>query len=1324
MRLLAKFFPAAITSLCFAALAFAQVPRLAKPHARISANFDESVRTTLRGNIHPVAAAADQSEPADSGTPMEHMILFLKGDATQEAQLAQLISQQNDPSSSLYHQYLTPKDFASQFGVAQADIDKVTQWLESHGFTITEVPAGNRAVVFSGTAAQVAEAFQTEIRRYNVKGAIRYANATNPQIPTALADTVGGIVKLHNFPHGHSITAAKQISNAELAAPQFTSSGGGHYLAPGDYSTIYDIGPLYTAGINGTGQTIAVLARSNISMTDVQSFRTNFGLKANNPQIVITNSDPGIVQGDTTETTLDTEWSGAIAPNAAIKVIVSASTATADGVDLSALYAVNNNVAPIITLSYGSCEASMGSSELAFYNSLWKQAAAQGQSVFVSAGDSGAAGCDNGVSVASHGQGINGLCSSQYSTCVGGTQFVDTTNPGQYWLSGNNPTYGSAISYVPETVWNESSLDGGSGIWAGGGGVSIIYAKPSWQAGPGVPADGKRDVPDVSLTAAGHDGYLIWYSGALYSVGGTSAAAPSFAGMIALAAQKANARQGNVNQILYPLASKQASGGAAIFHDIKTGNNSVPGVTGFSATTGYDLASGLGSVDANLLVTHWGDATASAATLALASSSASLTVKAGQSASATITSTASNLNAAVALTVAGAPAGVTATFSPASIASPGSGSAVLNIVAASNAVPGTYTLTVTGKGGTQTASAAITLTIPTPTFTLAFSATSVNAVLGGTSQLSASISPANGFASTVTFAASGLPSGVTLAFSPTSISGVTGGSTIATLTTTTAAKSGSYPVTITATGGSVTQTSSFTLVVPVAASCTLAAAPASVTLINGQSASVAVSCSAVQGTFAAPLTLSVAGAPTGVTTKLSVSSVAAGSSATLTIGSSTTTVAGSYSLSVTAASGTFSKTVTIPLTIPTPDFSLTAAPSSLSVLAGASGQVSTAVSALNGFNSALAFSVTGLPTGVTAAFSSASVTTASTGSNVLTLTVAKTTKAGTYPLTITAAGGGVTHSVAVSLTVAVLPVCSLAANPASASLVAGQSTSLALSCSVTQGAFTSPLAFSVSGAPTGVTAQIASSAATTATLSLSSVLTTPAGTYSLSVTAAANGYTQTIAVPLSVTVPSVFTLASSAPTLTVKAGAPAQLSTSTLRFGAFNSAISFSLSGLPSGVSAAFSNAVIPAPGAGASTITFTASSTAPAGTYNMVVNAAGGGQTQSVPLTLIVAAAQNFSFTANTTAITVREGSSAPVIVSTGNYTGGFNSTIALTVSGLPAGGNWANAGATTANNLVNITYSFIAAASTPIGTYPVTITASGAGITHSVVVQMTVTK
>jgi len=582
-----------------------------RPRTRIASAIDDNDRVTLSGNRHRKLAGALDQGRADDALPVRRMILSLNGDAAQQAALARLVASRRDPASPAHGQWLSTAEFEREFGVSDADIATVVQWLTKQGFTVDEIPAGRRAIVFSGTAGRIRAAFQTEMHHYKVGKNEHLANATDPSIPQALSDVVGGVVSLHDF-------RSRPLHTSARPAPAFTS-GTSHSMAAADFHTIYNIKPLLSSGIDGTGRSIAVLGRTNVVMADMAQFRTVMGLPANPPQIIINGSDPGRQTGDEGESDLDLQWAGAVAPGATIKFVTSASTASTDGIDLSAQYAVSNNVADVITLSYGLCEADLGVSATNFYNNLWQQATAQGMTVFVSSGDSGAADCDAGdATTATRGRGVNGLCTSPYSTCVGGTQFNDTANPAQYWAASNNATdMSSVLSYIPEVVWNESgSVSGGSGLWSSGGGASTVFAKPSWQTGLGVPNDGKRDVPDVALAAASHDGYIVYSSDnttstrTKYVFGGTSASAPSFAGIMALVNQKTGARQGNANPRFYQLAAMQSGGGLPYFHQVVGGNNSVPGVTGFAATTNagtpyYNQATGLGSVDAQVLVNNW-----------------------------------------------------------------------------------------------------------------------------------------------------------------------------------------------------------------------------------------------------------------------------------------------------------------------------------------------------------------------------------------------------------------------------------------------------------------------------------------------------------------------------------------------------------------------------------------------------------------------------------------------------------------------------------------------------------------------------------------------
>ncbi len=562
---------------------------------------DETQVVTLEGNVHPLARAEFDRGTADAGTRLERMVLLLKPSPAQQTALDALVEEQQNPQSPLFHQWLTPAEYGAQFGVSEPEMAQVTAWLTEQGFTVDEIPAGRQLVVFSGTAGQVFNTFHTEMHIYRVSGAEHIANSQDPQIPASLASVASGVVSLHDFRRRSEMKARRAI----VAQPQYTA-GSTHYLFPADFATVYDLNPLYSAGTAGTGSAIAIAGRSNINLSDVAAFRSIAGLAASNPTVIVDGTDPGLEASDQDESTLDVEWSGAVAPDAAVSLVAAASTRTTDGVDLAAEYIVNHATAPVVSVSYGSCEREMGTAELGFYNSLWEQAASQGMSVFVASGDAGAAGCEAGADTEGSGNAVNGMCSSPYATCVGGTEFKEDANAAEYWATANSTDYGSAQTYIPEEVWNESALNGGTGLWASCGGASTVYAQPAWQAeanGAGA-ANGMRAVPDVALSAADHDGYFMVENGSNWIVSGTSVASPAFAGVMALVVDKQKgAKQGNANARLYALAGA----GADPFHATRSGNNSVPGVTGFTADGAeYNLATGLGSVDGALLVNGWG----------------------------------------------------------------------------------------------------------------------------------------------------------------------------------------------------------------------------------------------------------------------------------------------------------------------------------------------------------------------------------------------------------------------------------------------------------------------------------------------------------------------------------------------------------------------------------------------------------------------------------------------------------------------------------------------------------------------------------------------
>ena len=1181
---------ALLVSFCLVHAASAQIT-LSKPKARLVQQIDEAQTVTLVGNIHPSIAAATTSEAVDPAMPMERMILHLKTAASQDAQLQELIAQQNDPKSPLFHKYLTPQDYGTYFGVAADDVAVVTSWLTSHGFTIDQVPAGNRSIVFSGTASQVASAFKTEIRSYNIAGQRHIGNASDPQIPAALAEVVGGIVQLHNFQARHSTTKLTPLPAAKLANPEYDMSTG-HALSPADFATIYDVNSLYSAGITGAGQSIAIVSRSDVALTDVENFRSTFGLPAKDPQTLVVDIDPGVrYDGNGIEATLDVEWAGAIAPQATIKLVAgnctfnAAGGVTSDGVVAAEMFAVNQNVAPIISVSYGLCEAEIGTSGAAFYSALWQQAAAQGQTVVVASGDTGAAACNSQSDTSATTAGVNGLCSSPYSTCVGGTEFVEGSNPGQYWLPGNNPVGGSATGYIPETVWNESGVNGGSGVVGGGGGVSLMFAKPAWQTGIGVPADGKRDVPDVSLSAAQHDGYMLYnaWAGGLFSAGGTSFATPSFAGLVALINQKMGVPQGLINPTLYALAAKQTAGGATVFHDITTGNNSVPGLTGFSATTGYDLASGLGSVDAAKLVNNWANA---APELSLVSSSGTLTVNAGQSIPVTVTSIAgAGLNASVKFIVSGLPAGASAAFSPATIAAPGSGSSTLAIATTLATKAGSYTLLITATGGGQTATLSLPIVIGVPSFVVTPSTTNLILNMPASGPVTIATSAQNGFSAALSFAISGAPTGTTVALATKSVAAPGNGSVVLNVTTTKSATPGKYPLTLTVTGGGQTQT------------------------------------------------------------------------------------------------------VTIYLTIPT--FTVTAPVSYYKGAAGSSVTFPVTVTPQSGFGSSIALAPQAgyLPQGVTATFSASSVSGSAPTTTNVTLTVAKTVPNGAYPFFINGTGGNVTQGVYEYLLVGWAGQCSLyvdgtvpnAQNEVgpNISVTAGQSAVATEMCMWPQGTFTGPLNVSLTGIPAGVTIQpsgLLYGNEVPVNLNISVAQAMPAGTYNMqAVASTSDGFSSTANFSLIVTANS-FTLTAAQSALSVVQGTSAPLSVTSAHQGIFNAGVALAWSGLPAGLTATLAKSSLAAPGDGTVVTTFAASSSAVPGTYTAALTATGGGITRTVPVTLTVPAPTcklAITYTSAAGSLALFAGQTGSVQASCGNAQGTFSGPLTLSLNGAPPGVN-----------------------------------------------------
>jgi subtilase family serine protease len=669
---------------------------------------DESKLVRLPGNTHIAARPEFDQGTVPDDFLMGHIQLQLKRSPERERALEQFIDRLDDPNSPDFHQWLTAEEFGRQFGPAPQDIDTVVNWLRAHGFQIGTLYKSGMLIDFAGTAAQVRDAFHTEIHRYNLDGEQYTANASDPQIPAALAPVIAGPASLYSF-RRHAHLNRTHLTQTFDGATQY-------YLTPSDFATIYNVAPLWAAGITGKGETVAVLEDSDMLVSDWQTFVTDFGLARYGGTFTPVHpncTDPG-TNGDEIEVAVDAEGVSTFAPGAAVQVAACPSTRTSDG-DITAAANLLNapNPPEVFSDSYGGCEAQTTKSYQALINSTWQQAVAEGVSVFVATGDEGADECGYGRRFATTGISVNGTASTPYDVAVGGTDFSDVASgtASVYWSAMNSSAGGSAVSYIPEIPWNgtcasnilaaylgyadglafcNSTVGEGAAYQqvsdAGSGGPSSIYTKPSWQAGVwGIQRDGRRDIPDVSLFAsagvynqsivscmsdASEGGVPCDYKNPKdtfrSSGGGTSCTAPSFAGIQALIDQKVSARQGNPNPVLYQLAAGEygsigspnrgnlsrcnasngnAIGSSCIFYDVTEGDNDIPCQAGtpdcysaagdqygvlstsatqksiaYSATHGWDFATGLGSVNMTNLVNAWSAATYSSAGLKLESS--------------------------------------------------------------------------------------------------------------------------------------------------------------------------------------------------------------------------------------------------------------------------------------------------------------------------------------------------------------------------------------------------------------------------------------------------------------------------------------------------------------------------------------------------------------------------------------------------------------------------------------------------------------------------------------------------------------------------------
>jgi subtilase family serine protease len=672
-------------------------------HVLITASVDESQLVRLAGNTRPEANAKNDRGREPEGFAVDHMLLQLKRDPQVEREFARFIESLTDKTSPNFRHWITADVQGEKYGLAQQDIDAITNWLQSHGFTVGYVYPNRMVIDFSGTAGDIREAFHTEIHELNVHGETHFANMSDPKIPAALAPAIAGVVSMHNFkPHAmHEMRS------------EYTFAGcGGDCLAlvPADLQKIYNVTPLLTAGITGKGMTVVAVEDTNSFGTDWATYQSKFGLKTYGGTLTTTHpnkagncTNPG-TNGDDIEADLDVEMITAIAPGAAVELASCKDGGT--NATFGALLAIENLVSagsppPVISMSYGECEVLSGAAANAAFNSAFQSAAAAGVSVFVSAGDDGASSCardfTNGGLVAYPGIGVTGWGETVYNVSVGGTDFEDVYNANEgglplstYWNTTNSATFGSAKSYIPEIPWNGSCAgyllyhiegysapygstgfcnsttgqnflstgagSGGASNCAKGAGSATLgyvedttctgYAKPSWQTGIfGNPADGVRDVPDVSLFASSGSPWSHFLiicasdtkSGGLpctgapsgwVGIGGTSASAPMMAAIQALVDEKHGIRAGNPNPIYYAIAKTEFG---------QAGNTkcySINQTQGSTTCVFYDITQGDNDVDCAYNGTAYeADCHATATTIGALGTQAisSLTLKAGGS---------------------------------------------------------------------------------------------------------------------------------------------------------------------------------------------------------------------------------------------------------------------------------------------------------------------------------------------------------------------------------------------------------------------------------------------------------------------------------------------------------------------------------------------------------------------------------------------------------------------------------------------------------------------------------------------------------------------
>jgi subtilase family serine protease len=774
-------------------------------------------RVSMTGH-HPTWANPQNdvgAVPADLA--IERLTLVLARSPQRVQAYTQFLQDQQNPASADYHHWLTPAEIGKRFGASSHDIHAVTVWLQSQNLNVDSISNSHERILFSGSASALANAFSSEMHYFMVSGEKRISIAAEPQIPAALGQVIKSISGLYTVKYHpqHKSETVHQPSHSVVSAFGSVQPEGSGYVCngvpcnvifPGDFATIYNINGV-GGGINGTGQTIAIAGRSGVCNSDITNFASAAAVTANIPNVIVPPGGitppaavcSGTASEDQGEATLDVTRSGSIAQGAALDLVISADSQTVDGIGVAVTFVVDTPPTPapkIMSISFSGCENLAGQSEVQFWNSLFQQAAGEGISVFVSSGDSGAAGCDQSFAPPPPSQILspNAICSSSYVTCVGGTEFADSANPSQYWSPTNGPGFESALSYIPEGAWNEPMSGSQFQVAGTGGGVSVFIPTPSYQTGTGVPTSrAGRYTPDVAFSSSIHDGYFGCLAannqcsgnGPFALFAGTSAAAPDMAGITALLNQKEGSAQGLLNPNFYKLAANPAN---AVFNDVTvstsgvTGcvvttpsmcNNSTPGTTGLTGglsgylvNPGYDEATGLGSINVANLLTNWTSTSVSTTTTLAITPSSTVNFKTSVTLTATVKPAPTVTNPAQTVTFSDATLGKlgTGTLNPSGIATFTSST----LAAASYVIVAAY-------GGDASFAGSSSPIPPSPNlnvqdFKIAASPNPVTVTTPGQSGTTTlTITPQGGFNQTLTYSCtSGLPSEATCTFAAVS----------------------------------------------------------------------------------------------------------------------------------------------------------------------------------------------------------------------------------------------------------------------------------------------------------------------------------------------------------------------------------------------------------------------------------------------------------------------------------------------------------------------------------------------------------------------------